>query len=366
MDTLRGVIERITYHNEENGYTVAKLAPEFAHRTSVGAEREIAIIGNMLGVHVGESVELSGRWTVHPEYGKQFAVEQMKQVLPATIAGMEKYLGSGLIRGVGPKTAKRIVAHFGVETLNVIEQTPERLVEVPGVGRHRTQVIQQAWAEQRAIKEVMLFLQSYGVSTSLATKIYKEYGDDAVAVVKSNPYRLARDIYGIGFLTADKIAQAMGLPPDAPQRVAAGVAYALNEASEDGHLFLPGRQAGDRGGRAAARGPAAGQPGDYRTLDRRPGQGGAVAGAEALDAAGMDRRHAGCARSQPCSTARRRTGTDPAPDRRTGTAVRRRHRCPGAPAAAGGCRRLSDPALLQRGRRGQPPAAADAGARPAS
>jgi len=152
---------------------------------------------------------------------------------------MEKYLGSGLIRGVGPKTAKRIVAHFGIETLNVIEQTPERLVEVPGVGRQRTQVIQQAWAEQRAIKEVMLFLQSYGVSTSLATKIYKEYGDDAVAVVKSNPYRLARDIYGIGFLTADKIAQAMGLPPDAPQRVAAGVAYALNEASEDGHLFLP-------------------------------------------------------------------------------------------------------------------------------
>ncbi len=239
MDTLRGVIERITYHNEENGYTVAKLAPEFAHRASVGQEREIAIIGNMLGVHVGESVELGGRWTVHAEYGKQFAVEQMKQVLPATIAGMEKYLGSGLIRGVGPKTAKRIVAHFGIETLNIIEQTPERLVEVPGVGRHRTQVIQQAWAEQRAIKEVMLFLQSYGVSTSLATKIYKEYGDEAVAVVKSNPYRLARDIYGIGFLTADKIAQAMGLPTDAPQRVAAGVAYALNEASEDGHLFLP-------------------------------------------------------------------------------------------------------------------------------
>jgi exodeoxyribonuclease V alpha subunit len=239
MDTLRGVIERITYHNEENGYTVAKLSPEFAHRTSISAEREVAIIGNMLGVHVGESVELTGRWTVHPDYGKQFAVEQMKQVLPATVAGMEKYLGSGLIRGVGPKTAKRIVAHFGVETLDVIEETPDRLVEVPGVGRHRAHVIKQAWAEQRAIKEVMLFLQSYGVSTSLATKIYKEYGDDAVAVVKSNPYRLARDIYGIGFLTADKIAQAMGLPADSPQRVAAGVAYALNEASEDGHLFLP-------------------------------------------------------------------------------------------------------------------------------
>lgn len=238
MDTLRGVIERITYHNEENGYTVAKLVPEFAQRGGA-AEREIAIIGNMLGVHVGASVELTGRWTVHPDYGRQFAVEQMAEVLPATIAGMEKYLGSGLIRGVGPKTAKRIVAHFGIETLNVIEGAPERLVEVPGVGRGRSETIRLAWAEQRAVKEVMLFLQSYGVSTGLATKIYKEYGDDAVAVVKSNPYRLARDIYGIGFLTADKIAQAMGLPPDAPQRVAAGVAYALNGASEDGHLFLP-------------------------------------------------------------------------------------------------------------------------------
>lgn len=239
MDTLRGVIERVTYHNEENGYTVAKLLPEFAQRGAAASEREIAIIGNMLGVHVGASVELSGRWTVHPDYGRQFAVEQMVEVLPATVAGMEKYLGSGLIRGVGPKTAGRIVAHFGIHTLDVIEQTPERLIEVPGVGRGRTETIQSAWAEQRAVKEVMLFLQSYGVSTSLATKIYKEYGDESVGIVKSNPYRLARDIYGIGFLTADKIAQAMGLPVDAPQRVAAGVAYALNQASEDGHLFLP-------------------------------------------------------------------------------------------------------------------------------
>lgn len=239
MDILRGVIERITYHNEENGYTVAKLAPETGPRSFMGAEREIAIIGNMVGVNVGESVELTGRWTVHPEYGKQFTVEQMRPVLPATVAGMEKYLGSGLIRGVGPVTARRIVRHFGIETLNVIEQTPERLIEVPSVGRKRTETIVQAWAEQRAIKEVMLFLQSYGVSTSLATKIYKQYGDDAIPIVKSDPYRLARDIFGIGFLTADKIAQAMGLPVDAPQRVAAGVGYALNQASEDGHVYLP-------------------------------------------------------------------------------------------------------------------------------
>ena len=242
MDTLRGVIERITYHNEENGYTVAKLTPEqrVDHAGSGwGRAQEIAIVGNMAGVNVGESVELSGRWTIHAEYGKQFAVEKMRTVLPATVAGIEKYLGSGLIKGVGPVTAKRIVKQFGVETLNIIEETPGRLIEVPSVGRKRTRLITEAWEEQRAIKEVMLFLQSYGVTTSLATKIYKYYGDDAINIVRENPYRLARDIYGIGFLTADKIARAMGLAEDAPQRVAAGVAYALNQATDDGHVFLP-------------------------------------------------------------------------------------------------------------------------------
>jgi exodeoxyribonuclease V alpha subunit len=239
MDTLRGVVERITYHNEENGYTVAKLLPEWRRNSGFGQPREVAIVGNMAGINVGESVELTGRWTVHAEYGRQFTVETMRTVLPATIAGIEKYLGSGLIKGVGPVTAKRIVGHFALETLDVIEGTPERLLEVPNVGRKRVGLIIQAWAEQKAIKEVMLFLQSNGVSTSLATKIYKFYGDEAINTVKSNPYQLARDVYGIGFLTADRIAQAMGLPPDAPQRVAAGVAYALNQASEDGHVFLP-------------------------------------------------------------------------------------------------------------------------------
>ena len=238
MDTLRGVVERITYHNEENGYTVAKLTPERGN-SLFGAERETPIVGNMLGIVVGESVELTGRWALHPEYGRQFQVETMRSVLPATVAGMEKYLGSGLIRGVGPVTARRIVKHFGPATLEVIEQTPQRLIEVPGVGPKRVQIITQAWAEQRAIKEVMLFLQSHGVTTGLATKIYKEYGDNAIAVVRSDPYRLARDIFGIGFLTADKIARSLGMPPDAPQRIAAGVAYALNQASEEGHLYLP-------------------------------------------------------------------------------------------------------------------------------
>lgn len=244
MDVLRGVLERITYHNEETGYTVAKLIPEVrsqanAGQSGFGRNREVAIIGTMVGINVGESVELQGRWAIHAEYGRQFVVESMRTVLPATVAGIEKYLGSGLIRGVGPVTAKRIVKHFGVETLTIIEEAPDRLNEVPSVGSKRAQMITAAWQEQKAIKEVMLFLQSHSVSTGLATKIYKFYGDDAIGIVQQDPYRLARDIYGIGFLTADRIAQALGLAPDSPQRVAAGVAYALNQATEEGHVFLP-------------------------------------------------------------------------------------------------------------------------------
>lgn len=237
MEMLRGVVERLTYHNEETGYTVAKLAPEQSAR--LGEGREITVVGNMMGVNVGESVELGGRWIVHAEYGRQFQVEQMRTVLPATVAGIEKYLGSGLIKGVGREMARRIVQSFGAETLDVIEQAPERLADVPGIGLKRQQMIVSAWAEQQAIKEVMLFLQSHGVTTSLATKIYKYYGDDAIGVVRSDPYRLARDIYGIGFIIADKIARALGIPADSPARVAAGLLFALYQASDDGHVYLP-------------------------------------------------------------------------------------------------------------------------------
>ena len=217
FDTLRGVIERITYHNEENGYTVAQLTPD-------GASYTVPVIGAMLGINVGESVLLTGTWSSHPQYGRQFKAEQVRTVLPATIAGLEKYLGSGLIKGIGPVTAKRIVRKFGLDTLRVIEETPARLREVLGVGQHRAEIITRAWAEQRAIKEVMLFLQSHNVSTGLAVKIYKQYGDDAITVVKNDPYRLAREVYGIGFVTADKIARELGIAADAPERVAAGVA----------------------------------------------------------------------------------------------------------------------------------------------
>ncbi|HEY54654.1 MAG TPA: ATP-dependent RecD-like DNA helicase [Caldilineae bacterium] len=232
MHTLTGVIERITYHNEENGYTVAKLTAERGGGL-------VTIVGNMLGVSVGESVQLRGVWANHPKFGRQFKVEDFKTVLPATVAGIEKYLGSGLIKGVGPVTAKRIVRRFGADTLRVIDEEPDRLKEALGVGKKRVAMIKTAWQEQRQIKEVMIFLQSHGVSTSLAVKIYKQYGDGAVGVLKTDPYRLQRDIYGIGFLTADKIAQAMGIPHDSPERVAAGVAYVLGQQSDDGHVYTP-------------------------------------------------------------------------------------------------------------------------------
>ena len=239
QESLRGVIERITYHSEENGYTVAKLALERPTRHLPHWQKEASIVGNMVGVNVGEAVELHGRWEVHPQYGKQFTVTGMRSVLPATVAGIEKYLGSGLVRGVGPATAKRVVTHFGAQTLEIIDHQPERLSEVSGVGQKRLAMINAAWAEQKAIKEVMIFLQGHGVSAGLATKIYKRYGDGAVRTVQQNPYKLAEDLYGIGFLTADKIARALGIAADAPQRIAAGVEFTLNQATVEGHVFLP-------------------------------------------------------------------------------------------------------------------------------
>jgi exodeoxyribonuclease V alpha subunit len=234
-NTLRGTIERITYHNEENGYSVVQLLPD-------GQSTTVTVVGNMLGINVGESVALGGAWVAHAQYGRQFKAETVQTVLPATVAGIERYLGSGLIKGIGPVTAKRIVRKFGAETLTVIEQEPERLLEVLGVGRKRVDMIAKAWAEQQKIKEVMLFLQSHNVSTGLAVRIFKRYGDDAVEVVRSDPYRLAREVYGIGFLTADKIARELGIAVDAPERVAAGVAYALSQAADDGNSYLPEKE----------------------------------------------------------------------------------------------------------------------------
>jgi exodeoxyribonuclease V alpha subunit len=230
--TLDAVLERITYANQETGYTVARVA---TNRSS----DLLTVVGPLLGAQPGESLRLQGRWASHPQYGRQFQVEAYDTVLPATIQGIRRYLGSGLIKGIGPKMAERIVDHFGQATLEVIEQAPGRLVEVPGLGPKRTAMITAAWEEQKAIKEVMVFLQGVGVSTSLAVRIYKTYQDDAIEVVRREPYRLAGDVWGIGFKTADQIAQRLGIPHDSPQRVKAGLQFALSQATEDGHCYLP-------------------------------------------------------------------------------------------------------------------------------
>ncbi|WP_251049455.1 ATP-dependent RecD-like DNA helicase [Streptomyces sp. ISL-86] len=230
---VEGVLERITYANEESGYTVARVD------TGRGSGDLLTVVGALLGAQPGESLRMEGRWGSHPQYGRQFTVENYRTVLPATIQGIRRYLGSGLIKGIGPKIADRIVEHFGTDTLDVIEEEPKRLIEVPGLGPKRTKLIGAAWEEQKAIKEVMVFLQGVGVSTSIAVRIYKKYADASISVVKNQPYRLAADVWGIGFLTADRIAQAVGIPHDSPERVKAGLQYALSQSTDQGHCFLP-------------------------------------------------------------------------------------------------------------------------------
>ncbi|MBS2538277.1 ATP-dependent RecD-like DNA helicase [Catenulispora sp. NF23] len=233
LAVVEGVLERITFANEETGYTVARVD------TGHGAGDLLTVVGALLGAQPGESLRMRGRWGSHPQYGRQFTVENYTTVLPATVAGIQKYLGSGLIKGIGPKTAEKIVGHFGVQTLAVIEEAPQRLIEVPTLGPKRTKLIAAAWIEQKAIKEVMVFLQSVGVTTSISVRIYKEYGDAAIDVVKQEPYKLASDVWGIGFKTADSIAVAVGIPHDSPERVKAGIQYALSQGSDAGNCYLP-------------------------------------------------------------------------------------------------------------------------------
>src|SRR5215470_17943728 len=230
---LDGVLERVTFANPETGYTIARIAPER------GGADLITAVGPLLGAQIGEFLRLRGRWSSHPKYGRQFEVHSYATVLPATAAGIQKYLGSGLIKGIGPVMAERMVAHFGVDIMHVIEDSPDRLIEVEGLGPKRTAMITAAWAEQKAIKEVMVFLQGVGVSTSLAVRIYKKYGDEAISVVRDEPYRLAADVWGIGFKTADTIAAAVGIARDSPERIKAGLAYTLSEAADEGHCYLP-------------------------------------------------------------------------------------------------------------------------------
>ncbi len=230
MDRLRCVVERVTYQNETNGYSVIKCRAK-------GYADLITVVGSMPEVHVGSVLTLSGEWTVNPKFGRQFTVSGFEETLPATVYGIEKYLGSGLVKGIGPKFAARIVRAFGAETLNVIEEDPDALLRVPGIGKLRVERIKKSWDEQKEIKNIMLFLQGHDVSTTHATKIYKTYGSDSIRVVKENPYRLADDIWGIGFRTADTIAEKLGVEKETAVRLRSGLLYTLNKLSDEGHCY---------------------------------------------------------------------------------------------------------------------------------
>lgn len=230
MEHLRCVVERITYQNTENGYTVLKCAAKNYNDL-------VTVVGTMPDIHVGSVLLLEGVWKVDARYGRQFAMEKFEETLPATVYGIEKYLGSGLIKGVGPKFARRIVQEFGKDTLDVIEENPDALIRVEGIGKVRVERIKKSWQEQREIKNIMVFLQSHGVSTAHATKIFKAYGSGSIQVVQENPYRLADDIWGIGFRTADTIAEKLGIEKGRFIRLRSGILYTLNKLSESGHCY---------------------------------------------------------------------------------------------------------------------------------
>jgi exodeoxyribonuclease V alpha subunit len=232
LTDLQGQIERITYFNEENGYTVAKV--KIHNRRDL-----VTVVGTILAPMPGEEIAMQGEWVNSPRYGEQFKVVHYTSIVPASVSGIEKYLGSGLIKGIGPVMAKRIVKQFGQETLAVIEHDSKRLTEVEGIGEIRVQMIRSAWTAQKDIREVMIFLQSQGVSSGYATKIFKQYKEKSIEVVKANPYRLATDIFGIGFITADKIAERLGVAKNSELRAEAGILYVLNQLAEEGHVYYP-------------------------------------------------------------------------------------------------------------------------------
>jgi len=229
---LTGQIERITYTNPENGYTIARVKVR-------GERRVVTVVGNLIEPMPGEIMEMQGRWKLHSKYGEQFEVEEYRTTVPSTVYGIKKYLGSGLIKGIGPVMADRIVRRFGRKTLDIIENNIKKLADIDGIGEKRIAMIKAAWDDQKEIRTVMMFLQSHGVSTGYATKIFKKYGDQSIDVVTQNPYQLATDIFGIGFKTADKIAAKLGFTNDSPLRIRAGILYVLDELSDEGHVYYP-------------------------------------------------------------------------------------------------------------------------------
>ena len=235
MQKLRCVVERITYQNPENGYSVMRVKVK-------GYDELVTLVGNLLEVPAGSVLLCEGDWKVDKRYGSQFVAQTWEEVMPATLYGIEKYLGSGLVKGIGPKFAQLIVNRFGLDTIEIIETDIERLYEVPGIGRKRVEKIAESWEKQKDIKNVMLFLQGYGVSTAYAAKIYRQYGKESIDTVKTNPYKLADDIWGIGFKTADTIASKMGYEKNDLRRLKSGVTYTLGHMAEEGNVYAEEEQ----------------------------------------------------------------------------------------------------------------------------
>ena len=320
-ETVEGTLLRVVFAGRGGEYTVARLEVD-------GPERQLTVVGTLLGVPVGARLRVRGRRETDPRYGPQLRLTGYTEVAPQTIEGLRRYLGSGLIKGIGPEFAARIVETFGVQTLEVLDATPDRISEVPGIGRVRAQSVKEAWNRQREIARVMVFLQGYGVSPAFAARVYRRYGASAIARVRENPYRLAFDVWGIGFLSADRLAMALGVARDAEVRLEAGVRHALSEAASSGHCYVARSRliegaaqrlevgpeliepaierlarAGDvalqprhRGCRRVRRRPVPGGAGGGRRVrpagrgarDDRPGRGGGGGGPAGLRARGRD------------------------------------------------------------------------------
>jgi exodeoxyribonuclease V alpha subunit len=231
-ETIRGIVDRVTYHNPDNGWSVLRVLP------FNNPHQQETVIVHQTKVFAGATMEFHGAWIIHPKFGRQFKATKAVERKPASTAALEKYLGSGLIKGVGPKTAKKIVNHFGKKTLEIFEGEIGRLTEIKGIAQKKLETIRNAWIEHRAIRKVMMFLQSHGISTLFAVRIYKEYGDNAIEYVNEDPYRLSNDFYGIGFFSADKVAQSIGLALDSPQRIMAAIKHVLAASREFGHCYL--------------------------------------------------------------------------------------------------------------------------------
>ena len=231
-ETELGIIERVTFHSEETGWSVLKVQPlkKFSN--------PITVTVHQTKVFAGATVKFTGVWTNHPTYGRQFKAHNAQEQKPATIAALQKYLGSGMIPGVGPKTAKKIVDHFGNDNLTVFENSIESLLDVPGIARKKLEIIKEAWFTHSVIRDVMMFLQSHGISTLFAVRIFKLYGERSIQIVKDDPYRLANDFYGIGFFSADKVGISLGIPLNSPKRIIAAVKHVLNSSRDNGHCYL--------------------------------------------------------------------------------------------------------------------------------